>query len=114
MVPISVLIYVLTYLNNPAKIKMVDNMKNLTVIKSLVESKTIKKIFKTLFKEKQKGKLGVSITKLSEKSGIERHRLVGILEVLVILGFLVAFDIGMAKAFAPSPLLLKMKQFIRL
>ncbi len=114
MVPISVLIYVLTYLNNPAKVKMVDNMKNLTVIKSLVENKTIKKIFKTLFKEKQEGKLGISITKLSEKSGIERHRLVGMLEVLVVLGILVAFDIGMAKAFAPSPMLLKVKNLIRI
>ena len=89
-------------------------MKNINVIKRLTESKTIKKIFRAIFKEKKQGNLGISITKLSEMTGIERHRLVGILEVLVVLGFLIAFDIGMAKAFAPSPMLLKMKHLIRL
>ncbi|MBN2203283.1 MAG: hypothetical protein JW700_03820 [Candidatus Aenigmarchaeota archaeon] len=93
---------------------MVDIMKNLNVIKELVSDKTIKKIFKTLFKEKQEGNMGISISKLSEKTGIERHRLVGMLEVLVVLGFLVAFNIGMAKAFAPSPLLLQVKELVRL
>jgi hypothetical protein len=84
-----------------------------SVVKSLTKNKTIKKIFKVLFKEKQEGKPGLSISELSEKTGIERHRLVGILEVLTILGLLVVFDIGMAKAFAPSIPLLRMKQFIR-
>ena len=89
-------------------------MKSLSVVESLAENKTIRSIFRTMFKEKKEGKLGLSITTLSEKTGIERHRLVGILDVLVILGILVVFEIGMAKAFAPSPLLLKMKDIIRL
>ena len=88
-------------------------MKMPTLIKNLIKDKSIKSIFKALFKESHEGKLGVSITKLSEKTGIERHRLVGILEVLVVLGILVAFDIGMAKAFAPSPMLMKVKDVIR-
>ena len=89
-------------------------MKSLSVVESLAENKTIRTIFRTMFKEKKEGNLGISITTLSEKTGIERHRLVGILDVLVILGILVVFEIGMAKAFAPSPLLLKMKDIIRL
>jgi hypothetical protein len=89
-------------------------MKTISVVECLSQNKTIKKIFRALFKEKQQGKLGISIAKLSEKTGIERHRLVGILDVLVILGILVVFDIGMAKAFAPSPLLLQMKHLIKI
>jgi hypothetical protein len=89
-------------------------MKTPNIIKNLVKDKSIKSIFMTLFKESHEGKLGVSITNLSEKTGIERHRLVGILEVLVVLGILVVFDIGMAKAFAPSPMLLKVKNLIRI
>jgi hypothetical protein len=89
-------------------------MKTPNLIKNLVKDNSIKKIFRALFKESHEGKMGVSITRLSEKTGIERHRLVGILEVLVVLGILVAFDIGMAKAFAPSPMLLKVKDLIRL
>jgi hypothetical protein len=93
---------------------MVDNMENLSIVECLAQNKAIKTIFKALFKEKNDGNLGISIAKLSEKTGIERHRLVGILDVLVILGILVVFNIGMAKAFAPSPILLKMKHLIRL
>lgn len=89
-------------------------MKTPTLIKNLVKDNSIKTIFRTMFKETHEGKMGMSITNLSEKTGIERHRLVGILEVLVVLGILVAFDIGMAKAFAPSPMLLKVKSLIRL
>ncbi|MFH1473884.1 MAG: hypothetical protein ABIE55_03230 [Candidatus Aenigmatarchaeota archaeon] len=89
-------------------------MKAPNIIKNLVKDNSIKSIFRTLFKESHEGKLGVSITMLSEKTGIERHKLVGILEVLVVLGILVVFDIGMAKAFAPSPMLLKVKNLIRL
>ena len=89
-------------------------MKTATLIKNLIKDNSIKTIFRTMFKEKREGKMGMSITNLSEKTGIERHRLVGILEVLVVLGILVAFDIGMAKAFAPSPMLLKVKGLIRL
>ena len=79
------------------------------VIECLAQNKTIKTIFKALFKEEQRGKLGISIAELSEKTGIERHRLVGILDVLVVLGILMVFDIGMAKAFAPSPILMQLK-----
>jgi len=89
-------------------------MKTISIVERLAQNKTIKTIFKTLFKEEQQGKLGISIAKLSEKTGIERHRLVGILDVLVILGILIVFDVGMAKAFAPSPLLLQMKHLIKM
>ena len=89
-------------------------MKTPTLIKNLIKDNSIKTIFKAMIKETHEGKMGMSITNLSEKTGIERHRLVGILEVLVVLGILVAFDIGMAKAFAPSPMLLKVKDLIRL
>ena len=89
-------------------------MKNISIVECLAQNKTIKSIFKTLFREEQQGKLGISIAKLSEKTGIERHRLVGILDVLVILGILVVFEVGMAKAFAPSPLLLQMKHLLRM
>ena len=90
------------------------SMKNISIVECLAQNKTIKSIFKTLFREEQQGKLGISIAKLSEKTGIERHRLVGILDVLVILGILVVFEVGMAKAFAPSPLLLQMKHLLRM
>lgn len=90
------------------------SMKTISIVERLAQNKTIKTIFKTLFKEEQQGKLGISIAKLSEKTGIERHRLVGILDVLVILGILIVFDVGMAKAFAPSPLLLQMKHLIKM
>lgn len=89
-------------------------MGSISVVECLAKNKTIRTIFKAMFREKKEGNLGISITKLSEKTGIERHRLVGILDVLVVLGILVVFDIGMAKAFAPSPLLLQMKHLIRL
>ena len=89
-------------------------MKMVSVIKSLVKDNSINSIFKTIFKEKNEGRLGISITKLSKKTGIEGHKLVGILEVLAVLGLLVIFEIGMAKAIAPSPMLLKVKDLIRL
>ena len=39
----------------------------------------------------------MSISKLSVKTGIERHKLSGIVEVLTILGILVIFQMGMVK-----------------
>jgi DNA-binding IclR family transcriptional regulator len=89
-----------------------DYMKSLSVVEILAKNKTIKSIFKALFKEEQRGKMGISIAELSEKTGIERHRLVGILDVLVVLGILIVFEIGMAKAFAPSPLLMQLKHHL--
>ena len=89
-------------------------MKTISVVECLAQNKTIRSVFRALFKENQQGKLGISIASLSEMTGIERHRLVGILDVLVVLGILVVFEIGMAKAFAPSPLLMQMKDLLKM
>ena len=114
MVPIFIVMFVpISYLNGRAKI-INENMKIPSMMKNLIKDSSIKTIFRAMFREAYNGRMGMSISSLSEKTGIERHRLVGILEVLVVLGILVAFDIGMAKAFAPSPMLLKVKSLIRL
>ncbi len=82
------------------------------IIQTLSKNKTIDRVLKTIFKEKGEGKLGLTISELSEKTGIERHRLAGILEVLVVLGLLVMFEMGMMKVIAPTPVLLKMKGIV--
>ncbi len=78
----------------------------------LSKNKTINQVLKTVFKERGEGKPGLTISELSEKTGIERHRLAGILEVLAVLGLLVVFEMGMMKVVAPGPLLLKMKNIL--
>jgi len=65
--------------------------------KHLIENKRIKNILKTLSKEKEEGKPGLSISELSEKTGIERHKLSGIVEVLAILGIIAIIKMGMVK-----------------
>jgi predicted transcriptional regulator len=82
-------------------------------IKSIFKNKTIIKIIKLLFEEKQTGKPGLSLSELSKKTGIERHRLAGILEVLAVLGLIAFFEIGMSKVVAPTENLLKMKDFLK-
>jgi predicted transcriptional regulator len=81
--------------------------------KSIFKNKTIIKIIKLLFEEKQTGKPGLSLSELSKKTGIERHRLAGILEVLAVLGLIAFFEIGMSKVVAPTENLLKMKDFLK-
>lgn len=83
-----------------------------SVIKNLMKNKTINSILKVIFLEKNTGKPGVTISELSEKTGIERHKLTGIIEVLVVLGVVAIFNIGMMKIVAPTETLLKMKNFV--
>ena len=86
-------------------------MKN-KIFQTLSKNQTIAQILKTIFREKAEGKPGLTISELSEKTGVERHRLSGILEVLVVMGLLVVFEIGMMKVVAPTPVLTKMKSLI--
>jgi hypothetical protein len=82
-------------------------------VKNIFKNKTITKIIKLLFEERQTGKPGLSLSQLSKKTGIERHRLAGMLEVLAVLGLIVFFQIGMSKVVAPTENLLKMKDFLK-
>lgn len=82
------------------------------IVKSLNKNKTINRILKTIFLERNIGKPGLTISELSAKTGIERHRLAGIIDVLVILGILAIFNIGMMKVIAPTETLLRMKNII--
>ncbi|MFH8080726.1 MAG: hypothetical protein QXO84_02490 [Candidatus Aenigmatarchaeota archaeon] len=82
-------------------------------IKNVFKDKTMVKIFKLLFQERQAGKPGLSLTELSKKTGIERHKLAGMLEVLAILGLIMFFEMGMSKIVAPTENLLKMKQLFQ-
>ncbi|MBL7170339.1 MAG: MarR family transcriptional regulator [Candidatus Aenigmarchaeota archaeon] len=83
-------------------------MSSIQLVRILAKNKMMKKILKNVSKEAKQGKPGLSITQLSEKTGIERHRLSGILEVLTILGLLVVFQMGMVKVYAPAKMLLRM------
>ncbi len=82
------------------------------IIDILIKNNAVNQVLKTIFKEKSQGKPGVTISELSEKTGIERHRLAGILEVLVVLGILVVFEMGMMKLIAPTETLLKAKSIL--
>ncbi len=82
-------------------------------IKAIFKDKTILKIIKLLFEEKKTGKPGMSLSQLSRKTGIERHRLAGILYVLAVLGLIAFFQIGMSKVVAPTENLLKMKEVLK-
>ncbi len=75
--------------------------------KTLLKNSKIKTIMKTLFKEREQGKPGLSISALSEKTGIERHKLSGIVEVLSILGIIAIFQMGMVKMVTVNPDTLK-------
>jgi len=80
---------------------------------NIFKSKTLTKILKLIFQEKQVGKPGLSLSELSKKTGIERHRLAGMLEVLAVLGLITFFEIGMSKVVAPTETLLRMKNFLK-
>jgi len=67
----------------------------------------VKNILKTLFQEREGGKPGLSISELSEKTGIERHKLSGIIEVLGVLGILAIIEMGMVKMVTVNPDTLK-------
>jgi len=81
--------------------------------KNILKNRALMKIIKLLFEEKQTGKPGLSLSQLSKKTGIERHRLAGMLEVLAVLGLIAFFEIGMSKLVAPTENLLKMKEFLK-
>ena len=71
--------------------------------KVIVKDKKIKSILKTILKELEVGKPGISISQLSRKTGIERHQLSGIIEVLTVMGIIAIFRMGMVKMVTLSP-----------
>lgn len=81
--------------------------------KNILKDKNICKVLKLLFQEKELGKPGLSLSQLSKKSGIERHKLAGMLEVLAVLGLIAFFEIGMSKIVAPTENLLKMRGLLK-
>jgi DNA-binding IclR family transcriptional regulator len=82
-------------------------------IKTILKDRTILKIIKLLFEERKTGRPGISLSQLSKKTGIERHRLAGMLEVLAVLGLIAFFQIGMSKVVAPTENLLRMKELLK-
>jgi predicted transcriptional regulator len=81
--------------------------------KKLVKDKKVKNILKTIFNEKESGKPGVTISQLSKETGIERHRLTGMLEILVLLGLITMFQIGVMKIVAPTTFLNQIIKYIK-
>lgn len=69
----------------------------------LIKNKKIKEIIRTIFYKKQNEEFGASISEISRNTGIERHSLSGILEVLKSLGLLNVIEIGMNKIFVINP-----------
>ena len=74
-------------------------MVSKNIIEQLTKNKTVRKILSLFAKSKESEKPGFSISEISQKTGIERHKLSGILEVLVVLGLLAVFNIGMTKMY---------------
>ncbi|MEM5792744.1 MAG: hypothetical protein QXY45_00065 [Candidatus Aenigmatarchaeota archaeon] len=72
-------------------------------MKNLLNDRKIKTILRILFKEKEAGKPGISISQLSKKTGIERHKLSGIIDVLTLLGVIMIFQMGMVKMVTINP-----------
>ena len=79
----------------------------------LIKDRNVKSILKAIFKERKEGKPGITISELSKKTGIERHRLTGILEVLVILGIITVFQIGMMKVITPTDVLRNIMKYVK-
>jgi len=73
------------------------------ILKNLLKNRQTKKILKSIYEETRLSKVGVTLSKLSRMTRIERHRLVGMVEVLVALGIVVTTQIGMAKVVAINP-----------
>lgn len=80
------------------------------LLKLLSESKEIGNIFRAIYKETLETKVGITLSKLSRVTRIERHKLVGIVETLVALGILVVTQIGMAKVVTFNP---KIFEYVR-
>jgi len=72
-------------------------------LRVLTRNDRIKKIIRTIFYKKQKEEFGASISEISRNTGIERHSLSGILEVLKSLKLLNEIQIGMNKIFIINP-----------
>jgi predicted transcriptional regulator len=76
---------------------------------ALLKNKTVKNILKAVSTEQNPG---VTISELSKKTGIERHKLTGMLEILVLLGVVAVFQIGMMKVVAPTEVLRGLIKYI--
>ena len=73
------------------------------LLRLLTKSKEIGNILKAIYRETLETKVGITLSKLSRVTRIERHKLVGIIETLVTLGILVITQIGMAKVVTFNP-----------
>ncbi len=82
-------------------------------VKDIFKDKSIARITRLLFQQKQIGKPGISLSELSKRTGIERHRLAGMLEVLALLGLIAFFEIGMSKMVTPTENLMKMRELLK-
>ncbi|MCX8178805.1 MAG: hypothetical protein N3D75_03180 [Candidatus Aenigmarchaeota archaeon] len=81
----------------------------MTAIKDIIHKKPVNKILKVLYLEKKSGKPGLSLSEISKKTGIERHKLAGMIEVLALIGLVTFFQMGMSKMVFPTQNLLKLK-----
>ncbi|MBU5690040.1 MAG: hypothetical protein QXM68_02320 [Candidatus Aenigmatarchaeota archaeon] len=79
----------------------------------IVSKNPIKKIVKILYEEFKSGKVGISLSEISKKTGIERHKLSGMLEILSLIGLVAFLHIGMSKLVTPTENLLKMKYLLK-
>ena len=79
----------------------------MSTIKDIINKKPVNKILKVLYLESKSGKLGLSLSEISKKTGIERHKLSGMLEILSLIGLVTFFQIGMSKMVLPTQTLLK-------
>lgn len=78
------------------------------VLSALAKSKEVAKVLKTMYRESRKSKFGVTLSKLANLTKIERHRLVGMVEVLSVLGILVVAQLGMSKVITLNPKTIKL------
>ena len=78
-------------------------MKENHILRLLSRSREIRKVLTAIYRETLETRVGVSLSKLSRMTRIERHRLVGMIEILVALGILVITQIGMAKVVTFRP-----------
>ncbi|MEM0473578.1 MAG: hypothetical protein QXF88_02560 [Candidatus Aenigmatarchaeota archaeon] len=81
----------------------------MTTIKDIIYKKPVNKILKVLYLEKKSGKPGLSLSEISKRTGIERHKLAGMIEVLALIGLVTFFQMGMSKMVFPTQNLLKLK-----
>ncbi|MEM5878835.1 MAG: hypothetical protein QXF12_08235 [Candidatus Aenigmatarchaeota archaeon] len=81
----------------------------MTTIKDIIYKKPVNKILKVLYLEKKAGKPGLSLSEISKRTGIERHKLAGMIEVLALIGLVTFFQMGMSKMVFPTQNLLRLK-----